>query len=84
MSGTVKSAEYNNDTNRSLLHVESNPLPVEMRNHILGEVFGMLPEEEELPFRVLDDEAAAPEGNLGPKLSYGQTADQSMPDDKTL
>jgi hypothetical protein len=29
-----------------------------MRNHILGEVFGMLPEEEEdLPFRLLDEEA---------------------------
>jgi c-di-GMP-binding flagellar brake protein YcgR len=57
MSGTVRSVEYNAETNRSLLHVEANPLPVEMRNHILGEVFGMLPEEEELPFRVLDDEA---------------------------
>jgi c-di-GMP-binding flagellar brake protein YcgR len=56
MSGTVRSVEYHAETNRSLLHVEANPLPVEMRNHILGEVFGMLPEEEELPFRMLDDE----------------------------
>jgi hypothetical protein len=31
----------------------------ETRNHILGEVFGMLPEEdEELPFKILDEEAA--------------------------
>ncbi|MDR1374372.1 MAG: PilZ domain-containing protein [Treponema sp.] len=58
MSGTVRSVEYDAEANRSLLHVEANPLPVETRNHILGEVFGMLPEEEELPFRMLDDEAS--------------------------
>jgi hypothetical protein len=33
-------------------------MSLETRNHILGEVFGMLPEEDdELPFRVLDEEA---------------------------
>jgi hypothetical protein len=30
---------------------------IETRNTILGEVFGMLPEEDDLPFRVLDEEA---------------------------
>jgi c-di-GMP-binding flagellar brake protein YcgR len=61
MSGMVRSVDYNEETNRSLLHIEADPLPVETRNHILGEVFGMLPEEEEeeLPFRLLDEEAAA-------------------------
>ena len=58
MSGTVRSVEYKDDMNRSLLHVEADPLPIEIRNQILGEVFGMLPEEEEdLPFRVLGEEA---------------------------
>ena len=58
MSGTVRSVEYKEDINRSLLHVEADPLPIEIRNQILGEVFGMLPEEEEdLPFRMLDEEA---------------------------
>jgi len=35
-------------------------LPIETRNQILSEVFGMLPEddEDELPFRVLDEEAS--------------------------
>jgi c-di-GMP-binding flagellar brake protein YcgR len=58
MGGTVRSVEYNAEANRSLLHVEADPLSRDRRNHILGEVFGMLPEEEEgLPFRVLDEEA---------------------------
>ena len=59
MSGTVRSVDYKEDLHRSLLHVESDPLPIETRNQILGEVFGMLPEDEEdLPFRLLGEEAA--------------------------
>ena len=58
MSGTVRSVEIKEEQNRSLLHIESDPLPIEVRNNILGEVFGMLPEEEEdLPFRMLGEEA---------------------------
>jgi c-di-GMP-binding flagellar brake protein YcgR len=58
MTGTVRSADFKEDLNRSVLHIEADPLPIEMRNQILGEVFGTLPEEEEdLPFRVLDEEA---------------------------
>jgi c-di-GMP-binding flagellar brake protein YcgR len=63
VSGTVRSIEFKEDTNRSLLHIEADPLPLETRNHILGQVFGMLPEEEEdLPFRLLDEEAGQNEG----------------------
>jgi c-di-GMP-binding flagellar brake protein YcgR len=59
MGGTVRSVEFKEDANRSLLHIEADPLPIETRNRILGEVFGMLPEEEEdLPFRLLDEEAS--------------------------
>jgi hypothetical protein len=58
ISGTVRSMEYDEEQNRSLLHIEADPMSLETRNHILGEVFGMLPEEDdELPFRVLDEEA---------------------------
>ena len=58
ISGTVRYLDYHEDTNKSLLHTEADPMPIEIRNQILGEVFGMLPEEdEELPFRVLDEEA---------------------------
>jgi len=57
MTGTVRSISYREETNRSVLHVEAESLPAEIRNHILGEVFGMLPDDEdELPFRVLDGE----------------------------
>ena len=56
MAGTVRSVEYKEDTNKSLLHVEADPLPIEIRNQILGEVFGMLPEEEEeLPSRTQEE-----------------------------
>jgi len=58
MSGTVRSVQYKADSNKSLVHIESDPLPIEKRNRILGEVFGMLPEDEDdLPFRMLGEEA---------------------------
>ncbi|MDR0624537.1 MAG: PilZ domain-containing protein, partial [Treponema sp.] len=59
MDGTVRSVDFKEDVNRSILHIEADPLPIEIRNQILGEVFGMLPDEdeEELPFRLLDEEA---------------------------
>ncbi|MDR0601165.1 MAG: PilZ domain-containing protein [Treponema sp.] len=67
MSGTVRSVDFNEDTNRSVLHIEADSLPIETRNQILGEVFGMLPEEEEeLPFRLLDEET---EGMIGEDAS---------------
>ena len=60
MSGTVRSVDFNEETNRSVMHIEAGSLPQDIRNQILGEVFGMLPEEDddELPFRVLDEEAS--------------------------
>jgi c-di-GMP-binding flagellar brake protein YcgR len=58
ISGTVRSLDFKEEENRSLLHVEADPMSIEIRNHVLGEVFGMLPEEDEdLPFRILDEEA---------------------------
>ena len=59
MPGTVRSVDYFHDGNMSLVHMESDTLPFGVRNKILCEVFKMLPEEdeEELPFRVLEEEA---------------------------
>jgi c-di-GMP-binding flagellar brake protein YcgR len=58
MSGSIRSVDFKEDLNRSILHIEADPLPIETRNKILGEVFGMLPEDEEdLPFRLLGEEA---------------------------
>jgi hypothetical protein len=59
MDGIFRSVDFKEYINRSILHIEADPLPIEIRNQILGEVFGMLPDEdeEELPFRLLDEEA---------------------------
>ena len=57
--GKVRSIDYNRESNISLVHMEADTLPSGTRNHILCEVFNLLPEEDddELPLRVLDDEA---------------------------
>jgi c-di-GMP-binding flagellar brake protein YcgR len=66
IAGTVRMAEYKEELNRSKLHIEADPLPIEIRNQILGDVFGMLPEEEEeLPFRLLGEEAEAEKAASG-------------------
>jgi len=61
ITGTIRSTNYREDTNRTVLRIEAEPLPVKVKNNILSEVFGMLPDddEDELPFRVMDDEMAA-------------------------
>jgi hypothetical protein len=54
--GTVRSVDYHNESNISLIHMEADPLPIPVRNHILCEVFDMMPDDDdELPFRVLED-----------------------------
>jgi hypothetical protein len=42
MPGTVRSAQYDAETGQSLLHIKADPLPLETRNRILGEVFTIL------------------------------------------
>jgi c-di-GMP-binding flagellar brake protein YcgR len=55
--GTVRSVDYNDGANVSLVHMEADVLPIWTRNHILCEVFNLLPEEdeEELPFRIVEE-----------------------------
>jgi hypothetical protein len=59
--GTIRSVDYMQESNISIVHMEADPLPTGVRNHILCEVFDMLPDDDddELPFRVIEDEAAA-------------------------
>ena len=61
MPGTVRSVEYQEETNVSFVHMEADPLPTVVRNHIMCEVFDMLPDddEEELPFRVEEETGTA-------------------------
>ncbi len=57
MSGVVKSSEYEEDTKRSLLHVELVPLSLAARNLILSEVFSVNPDDDlEAAFSVFDEE----------------------------
>jgi len=59
ISGVVRSTSFKADTNRSVLRIEADPMPMEIRNHILGQMFGASQDDDDdLPFRVLDDEAA--------------------------
>jgi len=60
ITGTVRSTSYREDTKRTVLRIEAEPLPTNIRNQILSEVFGMMSDDDddELPFRVVDDEAA--------------------------
>ena len=59
MPGTVRGVEYQQATNTSLVRMEADPLPTATRNHIMCEVFNLLPDEDEdeLPFRLLEEEA---------------------------
>ncbi|MDR0501704.1 MAG: PilZ domain-containing protein [Treponema sp.] len=59
MPGTVRSVDYHQMNNISLIHMESDLLPISTKNHILCEVFDLLPDDDddELPFRVLEEEA---------------------------
>ncbi|MDR0597167.1 MAG: PilZ domain-containing protein [Treponema sp.] len=43
MSGTVRSVDYNGETNRSLLHIEADPLSQEAKNAIFAEMFDAAP-----------------------------------------
>jgi c-di-GMP-binding flagellar brake protein YcgR len=59
--GTVRSVDYNQETNISVVHMEADTLPIGTQNFILSEVFNLLPEEDEdeLPFRVLEEEVGS-------------------------
>ncbi|MDR2746537.1 MAG: PilZ domain-containing protein [Treponema sp.] len=65
MSGTVRSVDYKEAFQRSLLHIEADPLPLYAQNKIMGEVFGMQEDDgDELPYRVRDDNSGAASGEI--------------------
>jgi len=71
---TVRSVDYHPETNVSVVHMEADPLPIGIRNQILCEVFDILPEEDddELPFRVLEEEADASQQSYNPVMAAEQ------------
>jgi c-di-GMP-binding flagellar brake protein YcgR len=81
ISGVVRSTSYKEDTNRSVLRIEADPMPMEIRNHILGQMFGKSPDDDDdLPFRVLEDEAAKSSPNDGAANNDPFTAAQDKTD----
>jgi hypothetical protein len=67
MCGTVRSVDYNEDANRSILHIQADSLSLETRNIILAKVLGMEGSEDEaLPFRVVEEPG---DSGLGGDLS---------------
>jgi hypothetical protein len=64
LPGTVRSVDYFKESDTSIVHMEADPLPIGTRNYLLSEVFDMLPEEDEdeLPFRIMEEEAIAASG----------------------
>ena len=56
--GTIRSVDYQQSANVSVIHMEADELPLSTKNHILCEVFDMLPDEDddELPYRVIEQE----------------------------
>lgn len=46
MSGVIRSVEFNEDQNQSLLHFECTKIDPVMKNEILGYVYNMLPQSE--------------------------------------
>ncbi len=78
MPGTVRSVDFNEGANVSLVRMESDILSTSVRNHILCEVFDLLPDEDEdeLPFRVIEEEAdnSKPEADAQPAEKFQEAA----------
>jgi len=76
LSGVIRSTGFKADTNRSVLRIEADPMPMDIRNLILGQMFGASQDDDDdLPFRVLDDEAAKMNINDKPMIEDPFIAD---------
>jgi c-di-GMP-binding flagellar brake protein YcgR len=73
MTGIVRSINIDESTGRSLLHIEAEPIPMDMRNIIFGEVFGMSMESdlENLPFGVVNAGSPGDSSIIGTDSSGG-------------
>ncbi len=70
MSGQVRSSDFYEDKNRSLLHIESEPLSMATRNRILAAVFGVQSEDDySEAFSLLEKEDPFSTENSAPQAS---------------
>ncbi|MDR2786725.1 MAG: PilZ domain-containing protein [Treponema sp.] len=82
MSGTVRSVDYKEAQNKSVLHIEADELPLETRNHILAEVFGMTDDEESLPLRIANEQAEQAENEFA-AMNDGEEKEEEAAGDIT-
>ena len=84
MFGVVRTVEYNEATNQSLLHFECIHLDPTMRNEVLSFVYNMLPEREKEVYEALKltdtDEVEAGDENLENEAAQ-QNADSNVTND---
>ena len=78
MPGTVRSVDYNSESDKSLVHMEAERLPVVTRNQIMCEVFDMLSDDDddELPFRVLEEEILSGKPNGDPSKKFQEVMNE--------
>ena len=84
MFGVVRTVEYNESTNQSLLHFECIHLDQRMKNEVLSYVYNMLPEREKEVYEALKltdtDEVEAGDENLE-NATAQQNADSNVTND---
>ncbi len=84
MFGVVRTVEYNESTNQSLLHFECIHLDQTMKNEVLSYVYNMLPEREKEVYEALKltdtDEVEAGDENLENAVNQ-QNADSNVTND---
>ena len=84
MFGVVRTVEYNESTNQSLLHFECIHLDQTMKNEVLSYVYNMLPEREKEVYEALKltdtDEVEAGDENLE-NAANQQNADSNVTND---
>jgi hypothetical protein len=73
----VRSVDYRENENKSLLHIEAGELPLETRNQILAEVFGMIEDEGSLPSRIAEAEARRTEDELAAMAEEAEKTEES-------
>jgi c-di-GMP-binding flagellar brake protein YcgR len=84
MCGTVKSVDYSEDANRSILHIEADSIPLDTRNEILGEVFKLQSDDDVLPFRITEGQSEAGEGALASVEGSSVVELHVSPDDNVI
>jgi hypothetical protein len=79
--GTIRSVDYQKETNISVVHMEADELPISTKNHILCEVFDMLPgdDDDELPYRVIEEETKRTQYPAAAPVSAPSSTDDNDP-----